>query len=191
MTPMIAEIKAFAGNYTPENFMSCNGQELQKTDYPLLFAVLGTTYGGDGTTTFKLPNLNGKTLVGIGQVPGSSNMLSIGVTGGAESVTINTANLPEHNHAINLSTTVPASSGNASISSPNDGATLATPGVQEGRTFTSTFGYNNEVPDINLTGTDIEGNTSDVGGGEAIEVMQPYLAINYVICVNGYYPKSV
>ena len=90
--PYVGEIRMFGGNFAPSSWAFCNGQTLAISQYQVLFTLIGTTYGGNGTTTFNLPNLQGQLAVGMGQGPGLSNY-PIGQTGGVESVTLTTANM--------------------------------------------------------------------------------------------------
>ena len=87
--PYVGEIRMFGGNFAPSSWAFCNGQTLAISQYQVLFTLIGTTYGGNGTTTFNLPNLQGQLAVGMGQGPGLSNY-PIGQTGGVESVTLST-----------------------------------------------------------------------------------------------------
>lgn len=97
--PFIGEIELFAFNYAPVNYAKCDGQILSISSYNSLFFLLGTTYGGNGTTTFGLPDLRGRTPIHQGQGSGLTNR-ALGASGGAESVTISITNLPSHNHTI-------------------------------------------------------------------------------------------
>ena len=97
--PYVGEIRMFGGNFAPSSWAFCNGQTLAISQYQVLFTLIGTTYGGNGTTTFNLPNLQGQLAVGMGQGPGLSNY-PIGQTGGVESVTLTTANMAAHNHPL-------------------------------------------------------------------------------------------
>ena len=98
--PYVGEIRMFGGNFAPSSWAFCNGQTLAISQYQVLFTLIGTTYGGNGTTTFNLPNLQGQLAVGMGQGPGLSNY-PIGQTGGVESVTLTTATMGGHNHPLN------------------------------------------------------------------------------------------
>jgi len=97
--PFIGEVKAFAGNFAPTNWLRCDGQLLPIASYLDLYQVIGTTYGGDGVSTFALPDLRGRVPVGIGQGPGLTAR-SLGQSGGAESVALTSAQIPSHTHAL-------------------------------------------------------------------------------------------
>jgi microcystin-dependent protein len=99
MEPFIGQIMLFAGNFAPRGWALCNGQLLAIAQYSALFSILGTTYGGNGQTTFALPDLRGRAPIHFGQGPGLSNY-DLGQHGGAESVTLTPANLPPHTHGL-------------------------------------------------------------------------------------------
>src|ERR1700730_18604085 len=96
----VGEIRPFAGNFAPQNWALCNGSLLPISQNSALFSLIGTTYGGDGQTTFGLPDLRGRHPVGQGQAPGLSNYV-IGEVSGVETVTLNTLQLPVHSHPAN------------------------------------------------------------------------------------------
>ena len=106
--PYVGEIRMFGGNFAPSNWAFCNGQTLAISQYQVLFTLIGTTYGGNGTTTFNLPNLQGQLAVGMGQGGGLSNY-ALGQMGGVESVTLTTSTMPSHNHLLDASKTTATS----------------------------------------------------------------------------------
>jgi microcystin-dependent protein len=97
--PFIGQIELFGGNFAIQGWAFCNGQLLNIADYDALFALIGTTYGGDGQNTFALPNLNSRMAVGVGTGPGLSTVTQ-GQSGGTESVTLVAANVPAHSHSL-------------------------------------------------------------------------------------------
>ena len=101
--PFLGQIVMFAGNFAPKGYALCNGQVMSITQNTALFSLLGTTYGGNGTTTFALPNLQGNVPVNMGQGPGLSPYV-LGQTGGTQNVTVNAATMPAHSHVFNAST---------------------------------------------------------------------------------------
>src|SRR5450631_4459450 len=112
MDPLLASIIIFASNFPPKGWAFCNAQILSIAQNTALFSLLGTTYGGDGITTFALPDLRGRLPVQAGQGPGLSNY-DLGQSGGSESTTLLLSNLPQHNHSLNAvseagSTSAPA-----------------------------------------------------------------------------------
>tara|TARA_A100000171_G_scaffold36126_1_gene34790 strand:+ start:2479 stop:3093 length:615 start_codon:yes stop_codon:yes gene_type:complete len=100
--PLLGEITMFAGNFAPRGWAFCDGRLLAISQYSALFSILGTTYGGDGRTTFALPDLRGRVPIQQGSAPGLSNY-QLGQKGGSEQVTITLQNLPSHNHGLPIS----------------------------------------------------------------------------------------
>ena len=165
--PFIGEIKAFAGNFAPQNWALCNGQTLSIAQNPALFSLIGTYYGGNGTTTFALPDLRGRGVVHQG---GSG---VIGQTGGAETVTLTTANLPAHNHAINAT--------NSAGTVANPSASVALAATPSGEPI-----YNNSTSSPVALAQAAVGSS---GGGTPHDNRQPYLGINYIIALFGVFPS--
>jgi len=97
MDPFVAEIRIFCGNFAPVGWFLCQGQTLPISSYQALFAIIGTTYGGNGTTNFQLPNLQGRMALGVGISP-SGQTYNLGQTGGTEQISLTIANLPSHTH---------------------------------------------------------------------------------------------
>src|SRR5215470_8847079 len=116
--PFVGEIRMFGGNFAPAGWMFCEGQLLPIAENETLFNLIGTTYGGDGQNTFALPDLQGRVTLSVGQGPGLSNYV-IGQQGGTETVTLTTPQLPQHQHFVNVITSV------ASGSTPGPQALLA------------------------------------------------------------------
>jgi microcystin-dependent protein len=182
MDEYMGMIKIFAGNFAPQGWYMCNGQLLSIAQNSALFSLLGTIYGGDGITTFALPNLQSRTPIGMGQGPGLSYR-SQGEASGTENNTILTPNMPPHNHPAMLS----VNSTDAAQSAATTGASLATPGTLTGRTFTGTLGYNTATPNVILNAASVT--TGISGQGIPVNNMQPYIAMNYIICWSGIYPS--
>ena len=171
----MGQISLFGGNFAPRNWAFCSGQLLPISSYTALFSILGTTYGGDGRTTFGLPDLRGRVAMSSGSGPGLSSH-TLGQKGGTETNVLNTNNLP----AIPLK----VSSANASQSAATAGASIATPGAVSGRSFTPSQGFNTSTPDVTLNGASVQG-----GNSAALNNMQPYQVVNYIICLEGIYPS--
>lgn len=182
MEPFIGEIVMFGGNFAPRGWAFCQGQLLPISQNSALFSILGTTYGGDGRTSFALPDLRGRSPMSAGNGPGLANY-RLGQTGGAETTTLTVANMPSHNHVGVLK----VSSANATQSAATNGASIATPGTLAGRTFTPTEGFNAGGPDITLNSQSVE--TANSGSNQSFNNMQPYLALNYIIALQGVYPS--
>ncbi|MBK6532496.1 MAG: phage tail protein [Deltaproteobacteria bacterium] len=163
MEPFIATIILFAGNFAPRGWEFCNGQLLLIAQNSALFSLIGTAFGGDGTTTFALPDLRGRVPVHAGAGP-SLSMRTLGERFGAESVTLTSQQVPAHTHGLQ-----------AEI--PPDGAMAVPPP-------TTLLGYQ-AIPGA-ATGT-IQ--TAPAGGGMPVSIVQPSLALNYIIATQGIYPS--
>jgi microcystin-dependent protein len=161
--PFLAEIKIISWNFPPKGWTFCNGQLLPINQNQALFAILGTTYGGDGRTTFGLPNLQGRSPLHVG------NGIVLGETGGETSHTLNISELPAHNH-------VPIGS--------NDQATVTSAtgnlwGSDSSNPFTPT-------PNAAMNPACI----GPVGGNQPHENMSPYLVLNFIIALQGIFPSQ-
>ena len=162
--PFLAEVRIFPYNFAPRGWAFCNGQLLPISQNTALFSILGTMYGGNGQTTFGLPNLQGRTPIGTGQGPGLSHY-DTGETGGTESVTLTAQELPSHTH------TLMASSAAATSGVPDGTAVLAT---------TSAAVY---APAQNLVTMAPLGSA-----GQPHPNRQPYTVLNFCIAVQGIFP---
>ncbi|HTH51627.1 MAG TPA: tail fiber protein [Pyrinomonadaceae bacterium] len=167
MEGTIAEIRLFAGNFAPRNWAFCQGQILSISQNTALFSLLGTTYGGNGQTTFALPDFRGRVAVGTGQGPGLSNV-TLGEVSGTETNTLLVTNLPAHTH------NMVATSADANSSKPA-GKVLANSGT--------TPIYNTPSDGTQM------GPTGPTGGNQPFSIMQPYLGMNYIICLFGIFPS--
>lgn len=195
-------IKMFAGNYAPEGWMLCNGQALSIAQYPALYTLIGTTYGGDGQQTFNLPDLRCRVVLGTGQGPAAN--YNLGYTGGAESVTLSPNNLPMHSHQVmqqnitgSISIRVSDNVGQALSGLGNAFATSAGPIGDTSlypQIFDSTPDFITEQKKMAPQVLDTSNlslpsySTSTEGNNQPIPVLQPYLTINHIICVEGLYP---
>jgi microcystin-dependent protein len=182
MEEFIGIVKLFAGNFAPRGWALCNGQLLSIAQNTALFSILGTTYGGNGQTTFALPNLQGAVAIGAGTGQGIN--YALGQVAGTPTVTLNTNNLPAHSHS--GAGKISVSSSNATDSTPVADASIATPGSLISRVFTPTLGFATATPSVNLS-TNLT--IPSVGNNIPVSVMQPYLAMNYIICLEGIYPS--
>lgn len=181
MEEFIGIVKLFAGTFAPRGWAFCQGQLLPISANSALFSILGTTYGGDGRTTFALPDLRGRVAVGMGQGPGLSDYRE-GQMGGAETTNLTENNMPSHTHTAKLQ----VSSANATESQATSGASIGAPGYPDGRKFTNTSGFNTSSPDVGLNSESVVVGSS--GGNQPVENIQPYLAMNYIICLEGIFP---
>jgi microcystin-dependent protein len=195
--PYLGQIQPFAFYFNPRGWALCNGQQLNVNQNAALFALLSTTYGGNGSTTFNLPDLQGRVAIGQGQGPGLQNYV-MGQKSGVAGATMTVAQMPMHTHTFTGSTggvSMKASSQNGSQGVPGAGTPAATTvgaAVDDGGSL-SVFLYTDAAPDITLNtgssggggGTGTIGNT---GGSQPISLMQPVLAINYCIATVGIFP---
>lgn len=172
--PYLGTIMLAAFNFTPGGYLRCDGQILSIARFTALFSLIGTTYGGNGSTTFALPDFRGRTGVGLSSSGGGPTVL-LGDQFGRESVALTTANIPSHSHSLN------AVGGLASTAVPDSSATLARVSTDDG---TPVDAYSASPPDTSLDAASI----SAQGGGNAINVRNPYLGLNFVIAVQGIYP---
>lgn len=172
-------------NFAPNGWAFCAGQILPISQNTALFSLLGTTYGGNGTTTFALPDLRGRVPVGAGQGPGLSSY-ALGQVGGTESVTMTINQMPQHAHSVTF--TVSASNAQATDSVPTATInTLAAP--YDAANFNAIAGYNNQTPNTALKIGTNPNTTGVAGGNQPMPNMPPYLSINYVIALNGIFPS--
>lgn len=172
-TPLIGEIRSFAGNFPPRGWALCDGQLLTISSNTALFSILGTTYGGDGRVTFGLPDLRGRVPIHVGSGAGLSPK-SLGQQGGAENHTLTSLEIPNHTHSI------PADSD---------------PGTEVGPT-SSNPAYPAEallagraVTKYNTTSDGVMATSSTEGGNQPHNNMQPSLAINFIIALQGVFPS--
>lgn len=168
-TPFVGQIEMFAGTFAPAGWLFCEGQLVPIAEHEALFNLIGTTYGGDGFVTFALPDLRGRVIISAGPGSGLSNYV-VGQMGGAEIVTLTQNQLPAHSHAV-FADSLSGSSDKPSGLLPAD----APDGVPS---FSS-------EPVIALPGTAI----APAGGGQAHNNVKPYLAIRYIIAVEGIFPS--
>ena len=190
MEGVIGEIRGFGGNFAPRNWAFCNGQLLAINSNQALFSILGTTYGGDGRTTFALPDLRGRAPISEGTGPGLSPR-PLGQRSGTQTVTLTQNQMPSHSHSSStagLSVVVAASTAAATDQTPVTGYALGAPATDLGDVVQA---YVNDTPTIGLTGGGVGGSLSifNTGGSQYHNNMQPYLVIHWVICLTGIFPS--
>jgi microcystin-dependent protein len=171
MDPFIGQVCLFGFDWAPRGWAQCNGQLLSIAQNSALFSLLGTTYGGDGRTTFALPDLRGRVALNQGTNPSGSNYV-IGQMAGTETVTLLPTQMPSHNHGATLN----ASNGSIDAEEPSN-ALLA-----QGEFYTTTGAANQVMKAGAVT-------TANAGGGAAHNNMQPFLALNYCISLQGIFPS--
>ena len=164
MNPFIGQIMMFGGNFAPRGWALCQGQLLPIAQNTALFSILGTTYGGDGRTTFGLPELRGRVVVGRGRGPGLSNY-NLGQKGGSQTNTLSISNLPQHNHNVGIPTSTGAG------------------GESEG--FLAAADIYAEDSNATYSGVTV----SSTGNQQPVNNIEPYLATNYIIALVGTFPS--
>lgn len=197
--PFLGTVMIWAPNFAPRGWALCAGQILPIAQNTALFSLLGTNYGGDGKTTFGLPNLQGRVPVGQGQSPGTM-AYTIGQTGGAETVTLSVEEMPRHEHAATFTSTglpqvditVNATTTQAGSDAPTAGSQLGDVVPNSTRIYAP--GGGTQVPlggaSAQLAGH-VQGTVavSPTGGSQPFSVVQPFQVLNYVIALNGLFPS--
>ncbi len=168
VTPYLGEIRYVGFSFAPQGWALCNGQLLSIAQNTALFTLLGTTYGGDGKTTFALPDMRGRVPVATGQGVNLTDRV-IGSTGGQESVTLTGPQMPKHRHALKAV----SGAGNSKAPSGNALANSSTVAI-----------YSNQAPDVTLQAASM----TSQGSGQPHENMQPFLAVTCIIALQGIYP---
>lgn len=167
-TPLLGQVMIVPYQFAPKGWALCNGQVLAINQNTALFALLGTTFGGDGQTTFALPDLRGRVPIGMGQGPGLSSYV-LGEAGGVEQVTLTLSQIPSHTHVPMGSTAV------ANTGSPG-GASWAAPRA---------LLYSSTPPSVPMSSAAL----GSTGGGQPHDNMKPFLVVTYVIALQGIFPS--
>ena len=195
METLIGEVRVFSGDFAPRGWASCDGQTLLIADNSGLFSVIGITYGGNGTSNFKLPDLRGRTPVHFGSGAGLNNV-DLGQSGGVESVILSEANLPSHVHEVDFDAASPKIKTQVSIPAREDeGTTDEASGAKlasgPGNMYAPITGTGS-TPVTNLAAFDaeVEGtiDSESVGSGSSFNTRSPYQGLNYIIALVGCYP---
>ena len=183
-TPFLAEIKLFAGNFAPKGWALCQGQILPIQQNTALFSLLGTAFGGNGQTTFALPDLRGRAPLGWGQGPGLQNY-TLGQQAGAETATIALSQMPAHTHTASIGTL-----GIAAASTPGNKQSPAN-AVPAAEAVGVTATYSTAVPDVKMAAAALSGAPAVVatGGGQPTSIMQPYVTLTFIIAITGIFPS--
>ena len=186
MLGTIGEIRIFAGTFAPRAWAFCEGQLLALSSNSALFSILGTAYGGDNRTNFALPDLRGRTAIGVGEAPGlTPRYLASKI--GSENVTLSNNNLPAHTHKLNLTASLSPTCDDSSENLTNlpAGTYYAAGTKMYYDNYNTVMGYN-EV-EIDLSSTTI--NVGNTGDNQSISIMQEYIALHYIICMQGIFPS--
>ncbi|MGY3791565.1 phage tail protein [uncultured Aquimarina sp.] len=186
MDPFIGQIQPFGFNFAPRGWALCDGQLLPIAQNSALFSLLGTTFGGDGRTTFALPDLRGRSIVHVGNGPGLSS-ISWGERGGSETVTLNQLHMPSHSHTL--------TNGVANVEVLTTDNTDATNETDAGNNGLGTAG---NMPEIfresptagdKLAGVSISGTTNITGGNQGFNIRNPFLGVYVCIAMQGIFPS--
>ncbi|WP_299015603.1 tail fiber protein [uncultured Polaribacter sp.] len=190
--PLLGEVKLFAGNFAPRGWALCQGQILPISSNEALFSILGTTYGGDGRTTFALPDLRGRVAVGVGNGPGLQTTNRIGDRGGVDRQVLNTLNLPQHNHVATTTITNSAnviSTDNAVNTTPVTGDVPAVANFGPGLSTTTVKSYGPATNTVTSQTSSASTQIGFTGNSQAFENRPPFLVINYIIALQGTFPS--
>jgi microcystin-dependent protein len=170
--PFVGQIIAVGFNFAPQGWALCQGQLLPISEYSTLFALIGTTFGGNGQTTFGLPDLRGRAALGMGQGPGLGSYV-LGQAGGVESVTVTGAQIGSHAHGLSAAAT-------ATTATPSSSVVLGTPAAATPIYATGGTGATLTAGAVSAT----------PGGGQPHENRQPSLNVNYIISLFGVFPSQ-
>jgi len=196
----ISEIRLFGPVWSPRNWFSCSGQLLSIAQYTAFFSLIGTLYGGDGRTSFGLPDLRGRVAVGAGLGPALTPRTN-GQSGGLEGVTLNTLEIPAHNHSAQTSTptvssssiTINASNADNSSKDPQNnfpGGGTGFSSAPDQYATSSNVTMNPAAASVsNLTFNSINTTIGLTGGNQSHQNMQPWLSVLYIICYQGIFPS--
>ncbi|AHL31561.1 tail protein [Pseudomonas brassicacearum] len=193
MEVFMGTIQPFAFSFAPNGWAQCNGQSLPIAQYQALFSLLGTYYGGNGTTNFMLPNLQGRLPLGQGSGQGLTPRV-MGEVSGAENVTATITNLPAHTHTLaglTASTTLqlanPASNPVNTPTATNSFIGTSGTGPGSAAIYSDQIGAS-PVP-VKGVSTSIDGTISPAGNGLPMAIMNPFLAVNFSVALNGLFPS--
>lgn len=170
--PFLGQIAFVPYNFVPKNWAACNGQLLPISQNVALFSLLGTQYGGNGTTNFALPDMRGRVLVHEGQAPGGGTTYTMGQTGGTESVTLSITEMPAHNHGINATTL----EGNQNV--PTGGIPADTKILDKE--------YSSTVPNTTMNPSMV----GTTGGNQPHENRPPFVTLKCIISLQGVFPSQ-
>jgi len=181
MEVYLGMIAIFGFQFNPKGWLYCAGQMLPVSSNTALFSLLGTTYGGDARTTFGLPDLRGRTAIGVGQGPGLQTY-QLGQTGGFESNTLTLGQMPAHTHVATAVSTMYAEGTSANALNPKGNMLASGQQIYAGEDE-----QNNRAMSSQAVTTTVQ--VGVAGNNEQVYNMQPFLAMNYCICVEGIYPS--
>ena len=172
--PYLGEIRLFASSYAPRGWVFCTGQSMPISGNEALFSILGTVYGGDGRTTFGIPDLRGLLACGTGKSPASPNTYALGQTFGTAAVAVTDAQMPAHTHPIIASTQT------ATSTNPSNAVFALSATVPE---YVNAGATGLVSRDLSATAL------GTVGGNGAHSNLMPTVAVNYIMCISGIFPN--
>jgi microcystin-dependent protein len=181
MEGTIGEIRMFAGTFNPRTWAFCQAQIMSIAQNTALFSILGTTYGGNGQTTFGLPDFRGRIPVGAGQGPGLSNYV-LGQIGGTQTNTITNANFPAHTHPFSGSITMPGNAAAGGADTPQNNY----PAILTGTNMYSTTNDSSGMGNMQLA---LTGASAGSASPTPVNNIQPVMGMNYIICLSGIFPS--
>ena len=194
----IATLSVFAGNFAIRNCAFAQGQILPIASHTALFSLVGTIYGGDGRTTFGLPDTRGRSVIGAGTGPGLST-ISLGQKGGREALTLTVANMPAHSHDATAEVEVSGLEAMLNAYQPAQGNGKNATGTDQYINTKTGTTFSNDVPNVTLSAMSIDivvgGDPSGTvtveptGGGTSVNIRDPYIGMNWLIQINGLYPS--
>lgn len=194
MDQLMASIMGWGPNWAPRSWALCQGQLLAISSNTALFSLIGTTYGGDGRSTFALPDLRARVPIGAGQSPGTS-FWPLGARAGSETQTLTQLEMPVHSHAAvlqNGSATLAASSSDGTTGTPSGNEIFAAPRVQSGPVNTLALAYADaSAADTTLQPAAVSGTVAvgNAGGSQPFSIVQPIQAISWIIAIQGIFPS--
>lgn len=177
MNPFIGQIIMFGGNFAPRGWALCNGQLLPIAQNTALFSILGTTYGGDGRTTFGLPSLRGRLAMHAGNGPGLTPR-RLGEKSGTETNTLSILNLPSHNHTASGTVSLQGKNGPGDETNPGGGY-FATAGTD----------LYADTPNTNMGSSPVTVTVGNNGANQPVNNLMPYQCVNYIIALVGTFPS--
>lgn len=201
MDGYLGEIKIWAGMWAPRGWMFCQGQILEIRQNTVLYTLLQQTYGGNGQTTFALPNLCGRVPIGVGQIGAKTNIYQQGRIGGSETHTLQSNELANHSHSFggtfNATSALKGATDGTSTNSVDTtkDTYLDATGVKAGLSANANIYATNATQFAYIKGVETtisagSGSTGTTGNSAPFSIVQPYLPMNYIICVYGSYPEQ-
>jgi microcystin-dependent protein len=190
----IGQIIQGGWNFAPRDTAFCNGQQISIAQNTALFALLGTTFGGNGQTTFALPDLRGRSMVHWGTGPGLST-IQLGQAAGVEQITLTSGQMPQHTHGATFASTstLGASTTKGTLQAPSNGAVLARTkdGATPGPSLPLIYLPSGTATDVTLGGLNVAGTVTNAiaGGSQPVGIRNPYLGITHAIAMFGIFPS--